>query len=110
MPMGTVEQEKEDEEIRAFLRSVAGLAEKTSNDLPGNLRAMLYGDDGTGKTIAGLALLNFIVPADKRIILIDTAQNALSLNNHPRLKRLLPDGMPRIVRLPHKGERGLHAF
>jgi len=106
----TIDQAKEDEAIAQFLKSVEGLADKDSNDLPGNLRAMLYGDDGTGKTIAGLGLLNFIVPAHQRIILIDTAQNALSINNHPGLKRSLADGKPRLVRLPYKGEAWLHAF
>lgn len=110
MPVDSEEQEKEDEAIRQFLSSVQGLDQQRLDDLPGNLRAMFYGDDGTGKTVAGLALLNAIVPANKRIILIDTSQNALSISNHPKLKTLLPDGSPRLVRLPFRGESWLHAL
>ena len=106
----TMDQVAEDESIRMFLASVEGLATKTTPDLPGNLRAMFYGDDGTGKTIAGLGLLNYIVPADQRIVIIDTGQNALSINNHPKLKSLLPDGSPRFVRLPYQGEAWTHSF
>jgi hypothetical protein len=104
------EEAKELENIRAFLANVAVQGEQGLTDRPGNFRGMFYGNDGTGKTIAGLALLNHIVPADKRIILVDTSENGLSIRNHPGLNQKLPDGSPRITRLRYGGERWLHAL
>lgn len=100
----------EDEQVRAFLDGYSGYAKESPGDNPGNLRAMFYGDDGVGKTIAGLALLNYIVPADRRIILIDTSENRLSINNHAGLQTLLSDGSPRIFRLPFRGETWLRTL
>lgn len=105
---GIIDTDEEFERIRQFLATTEGMED--ASERIGNLRAMLYGDDGTGKSIAGLALLNFTVPADKRIILVDTAENFLSLNNHPGLRTRLPDGMHRIVRLPYRGEAWLHGL
>lgn len=104
------ETEKKNDEIRKFLERVAARGEQNLATRPGNFRGLFYGNDGTGKTIAGLALLNSIVPASKRIILIDTSENGLSINNHPKLKSRLPDGSPRITRLAYGGERDLHAL
>lgn len=101
--------EDEDAAINALLESIAGLSSAEVSTRIGNFRGMLYGNDGVGKTIAGLALLNHIVEPDKSILLLDTADNGLSLNNHPGLKTKLSDGTDRIKRYSYKGEAWLHA-
>lgn len=45
----------------------------------------IYGDQGTGKTVTGMKLLQDIVPRDKKILYIDSAANWTSLQNHPEL-------------------------
>lgn len=45
------------------------------------------GDQGTGKTKAGMEILQRVTPEDKKIVYIDTAMNFATLNNHPELRR-----------------------
>jgi hypothetical protein len=45
------------------------------------------GDQGTGKTVAGMKILQRITPEDKKIVYIDTAMNFATLNNHPNERR-----------------------
>lgn len=45
----------------------------------------IYGDQGTGKTVAGMKYLQRIVPKEKKILYIDSAANWTSLQNHPEL-------------------------
>lgn len=47
----------------------------------------VFGDQGTGKTVAGMKLLQGVVPEDKKIVYVDTAMNFATLNNHPDLRR-----------------------
>lgn len=47
----------------------------------------IYGDMGTGKTVAGMKLLQAIVPEDEKILYIYTAQGLSTFNNHPELMR-----------------------
>jgi hypothetical protein len=104
-------EEEEDRAIRELLESIQGLSTSDVATRIGNFRGMLYGYDGVGKTIGGLALLNYIVEPDKTILLLDTSENWLSLNNHPNLKQTkLSDGSNRILRLPYQGETRLHAI
>lgn len=102
--------EEEERAISELLESIAGLSDTNTSTRIGNFRGMLFGSDGVGKTIGGLALLNYIVPPDKSILLLDTSENWLSLNNHPNLKTILPNGRDRIVRLPYRGETWLHSI
>jgi hypothetical protein len=103
----------EDEElaaIDALLESIQGLSQTDVATRIGNFRGMFYGYDGVGKTIGGLALLNYIVEPDKAILLLDSAENWLSINNHPNLKQAkLSDGSYRIRRYAYRGETWLHA-
>lgn len=99
----------EDAAIHELLESIKGLSSSDVTTRVGNFRGMLYGYDGVGKTIGGLAILNYIVEPDKTILLLDTADNGLSLNNHPNLKTKLSDGSSRIVRYAYRGETWLHA-
>jgi hypothetical protein len=104
----------EDEELAAInelLESIEGLSSSDVASRVGNFRGILYGNDGVGKTIAGLALLNYIVEPEKQIILVDTAENVLSINNHPALKQArLSDGSPRIRWVPYRGETRILAL
>lgn len=45
----------------------------------------IYGDQGTGKTVAGMKYLQKIVPKHKKILYVDSAANWTSLMNHPEL-------------------------
>jgi hypothetical protein len=45
----------------------------------------IYGDQGTGKTVAGMKYLQKIVPPHKKILYVDSAANWTSLMNHPEL-------------------------
>lgn len=45
------------------------------------------GDQGTGKTKAGMEILQRITDPDKKIVYVDTAMNFATLNNHPDLRR-----------------------
>lgn len=45
-----------------------------------------FGDQGTGKTKAGMEILQRVTEPGKRIVYIDTAMNFATLNNHPSLQ------------------------
>lgn len=47
----------------------------------------ISGDQGTGKTVAGMEFLQLITPPQKRIVYVDTAMNFATLNNHPKLRK-----------------------
>lgn len=105
--------ETEAAELEAIKQFLATAGNYEGGDLTtriGNFRGLFYGNDGTGKTIAGLALLNYIVPPGQTILLIDTSENGLSLNNHPALNIRMGDGRPRFRRLQYRGESWLHAL
>jgi transcriptional regulator with PAS, ATPase and Fis domain len=52
-----------------------------------DIKTLLYGESGTGKTVFGMQILQEYTPEDKRIVFIDSARGYVSLNNHPELKR-----------------------
>jgi len=47
----------------------------------------IYGDMGTGKTVAGMKLMQGVVPEDELIMYIYTAQGLSTFNNHPELMK-----------------------
>lgn len=47
----------------------------------------VFGDQGTGKTKAGMEILQRVTPEDRKIVYVDTAMNFATLNNHPSLRR-----------------------
>lgn len=57
------------------------------DNLVADIKTMLYGESGTGKTVLGMQILQQFTPEDKKIIFIDTGRGWVSLNNHPELKR-----------------------
>lgn len=46
----------------------------------------VFGDQGTGKTKAGMEILQRVTDPEKKIVYIDTAMNFATLNNHPDLR------------------------
>lgn len=51
-----------------------------------SFKGIIYGPSGVGKTVLSLQIAQSVVPADKWILYIDSAEGWVSLNNHPRLK------------------------
>lgn len=67
------------------LRRIMGNAVNIEEEIP-RLNALIYGNNGVGKTIFSIGLINQITPPDKKkIVLIDTSENWISLKNHPRI-------------------------
>lgn len=46
-----------------------------------------FGDQGTGKTKAGMEILQRITDPNKKIVYVDTAMNFATLMNHPKLQK-----------------------
>lgn len=47
----------------------------------------VFGDQGTGKTKAGMEILQRVTDPNKKIVYADTAMNFATLNNHPSLQK-----------------------
>lgn len=47
----------------------------------------VFGDQGTGKTKAGMEILQRVTNPEKRIVYVDTAMNFATLMNHPALQK-----------------------
>ena len=63
-------------------------------------KGMIYGTFGSGKTIEAVHLAQIITPPDKTILLIDSAEGWVSLENHPALKRrVIRQAIPNISAL-----------
>lgn len=69
-------------------------------DVNPNLKGMLYGPSGGGKTVLTMQIAQEITPPDKLILYIDSMEHWVSLQNHPELKnrvrRLKYDGLSQI--------------
>lgn len=57
------------------------------SQLVADIKTMIYGESGNGKTVLGMQILQEFTPPDKTILFVDTARGWVSLNNHPELKR-----------------------
>lgn len=77
-PLPTVPQKA----VTAILGSMTDLDKK---HVP--LLFAVSGDQGTGKTKAGMEILQGIVDPGKKIVYVDTAMNFATLNNHPDLRK-----------------------
>jgi hypothetical protein len=77
---------------------MAALAESMDDmdQLVADIKTMIYGESGNGKTVLGMQILQKFTPPDKTIIFVDTARGWVSLNNHPELKM-------RTKRMQYKG-------
>ena len=73
-----------DSEIMVRLQYLATLREDLSNKKV-NLKALIYGESGFGKTVASMQLAQLITPPDKTIEFIDFLEGWASLRNHPGL-------------------------
>ena len=47
----------------------------------------IFGDQGTGKTVTAMKFMQAIVPPEKKIVYLDSANNWVSLMNHPELMK-----------------------
>lgn len=61
-----------------------------------DIKSLIYGDTGMGKTVLGMQLLQRFTPPNQRIVYIDTARGFVSFNNHPELKQ-------RVTRMQYQG-------
>jgi hypothetical protein len=52
-----------------------------------DVKTIVYGDTGMGKTVFGMQMLQRYTPKDKEILYMDTARGWVSFNNHPELKQ-----------------------
>jgi hypothetical protein len=68
--------------IKAILDSMIDLDKK---HVP--MLFSVFGEQGTGKTKAGMEILQRVTDPDKKIVYVDTAMNFATLNNHPDLRR-----------------------
>lgn len=80
--MPTKRLPKLNQNMMAILKSMEDLTPTHFSFIGG-----IYGDMGTGKTVAGMKLLQAIVPEDEKILYIYTAQGLSTFNNHPELMR-----------------------
>lgn len=62
-------------------------------------RVCLYGENGTGKSVAGAAILDRVVPSSLGILHIDTGEGFTSIRNHPDM---IP-GVKRWKSIPFTG-------
>lgn len=72
--------------LEKFLESL----EESLQDLEGknaSLKAIIYGSQGVGKTVAALQIAQLLTPQDKIILYIDSAEGWTSLQNFPPLKK-----------------------
>lgn len=68
-----------------------------------DIKTLIYGDTGQGKTVLGMQILQKYTPPDKQIYFIDTARGWVSLRNHPGLRE-------RTTRFPYLGMSQIDAF
>ena len=73
-----------DSEILTRINYLATLREDLSTKNV-NLKALIYGESGFGKTVAAMQLAQAITPPDKTIEFIDFLEGWASLRNHPGL-------------------------
>lgn len=67
-----------------------------------NVKGMIYGESGVGKTVFGMKLAQAITPSDKRILHLDAVEGWVSLKNHPEL-------LKRVDRMAYQGLAHLDA-
>jgi hypothetical protein len=72
---------------RAVNDLMASMFDPESEETP--FLGCVYGDQGTGKTVAGMRILQMITDVSKKIVYVDTAKNRATFNNHPELKKRL---------------------
>jgi len=79
-----------------------------------DIKTLLYGESGTGKTVLGMQILQQFTPENKRIVFIDSARGYVSLNNHPELKRrtkrIQYEGLVQIAALANAIKQGKPGF
>lgn len=68
--------------MQALLDSMQDLTDATAN-----VKTMIYGESGVGKTVLAMDLAQHVTPDGKRILFLDTYEGWVSLLNHPNLKR-----------------------
>lgn len=74
-----------DEQLAEYISQLeAGMEDL--NAKTADARIQIYGDSGTGKTVAAVRLAQKITPPEKSILFIDSGQGWASIQNHPKLK------------------------
>ena len=68
--------------MQALLDSMQDLTDATAN-----VKTMIYGESGVGKTVLAMEMAQRLTPGDKRILFLDTYEGWVSLLNHPELKK-----------------------
>jgi hypothetical protein len=79
------------QQLNALLASMDDM-----NGLYANIKSMIFGRMGTGKTVHGMMMLQRFTPSDKKIVYVDSHEGWVSFNNHPELK-------DRVIRIPFQG-------